>query len=132
MRATRRDKSQSGPFQEKFFKIRKFSRDPSQVVGRTPQDTPVPCYTRTSPWPSFFFCESIRANRRKSRCESPGHLSSSANFESGARHVEHGPFQWNSYRTVLGIRSGTHPGLASPIRLQRGWVVTREMPLPKF
>ena len=26
-------------------------RDLSQVVGRTPQDTPVPSYTRTSPFP---------------------------------------------------------------------------------
>ena len=32
-------------------------RDLSQVVRRTPRDTPVPLSTRTSPWPK------IRANR---------------------------------------------------------------------
>ena len=30
-----------------------FLRDLSQVVPRTPQDTPVPLYTRTSPWPTI-------------------------------------------------------------------------------
>ena len=29
-----------------------FFRDLSQVVRRTPRDTPVPLYTRTSPWPT--------------------------------------------------------------------------------
>ena len=29
-----------------------FLRDLSQLVGRTPWDTPVPLYTRTSPWPN--------------------------------------------------------------------------------
>ena len=40
---------------KKLFKTRDlelpFLRDLSQVVRRTPRDTPVPFYTRTSPWP---------------------------------------------------------------------------------
>ena len=55
VRGTRRDEPPSAPFPEKPFKTRDlelpFLRDLSQVVGRTPWDTPVPFYTRTSPWP---------------------------------------------------------------------------------
>ena len=40
---------------QKLFKTRDlelpFFRDLSRVVRRTPRDTPVPLYTRTSPWP---------------------------------------------------------------------------------
>ena len=56
VRETRRDKFQSFPVQEKLFKTHgiwrsRFSRDLSQVVGRTPRDTPVPFCTCTSAWP---------------------------------------------------------------------------------
>ena len=51
--ATGRDEPQSVPSTETLFKTRDlellFLRDLSQVVRRTPQDTPVHFYTRTSP-----------------------------------------------------------------------------------
>ena len=55
VRETGRDESQSVPHQKNSSKqgiwSSPFLRDLSQVVRRTPQDTPVPLHTRTSPWP---------------------------------------------------------------------------------
>ena len=55
MRETSRDESQNVLSTQKLIKREiwssQFSRDLSQVVRRTPRDTPVPLYTRTSPWP---------------------------------------------------------------------------------
>ena len=50
VRETSRDQSQRVPSPEKLFKTRDLG-DLSQLVGRTPGATPVPLYTRTSPWP---------------------------------------------------------------------------------
>ena len=41
--------------QNKRFGAPNFFRDLSQFVRRTPRDTPVPLYTRTSPWPTRRF-----------------------------------------------------------------------------
>ena len=55
VKVTGRDESQSVPSPQNSLKQEiwssHFLRDPSQVVRRTPRDTPVPLYTRTSPWP---------------------------------------------------------------------------------
>ena len=56
VRDTSRDESQNVLSTPKLFKTRDLElpifRDLSQVVRRTPRDTPVPLYTRTSPFPS--------------------------------------------------------------------------------
>ena len=55
VRETSRDESQVFPPQRNSSKrgiwSSQFFRDLSQVVGRTPRDTPVPSYTNTSPFP---------------------------------------------------------------------------------
>ena len=55
MRETSRDESQNVLSTQKLFKTRdlelpNLEGNLSQVVRRTPQDTPVPLYTRTSPF----------------------------------------------------------------------------------
>ena len=56
VRETSRDESQNVLSTQKLFKTRDLELpnflDLSQVVRRTPRDTPVPLYTRTSPWPN--------------------------------------------------------------------------------
>ena len=56
VRQTGRDESQSVPSPEKLSSKQgiwssQYLRDLSQVARRTPRDTPVPLYTRTSSWP---------------------------------------------------------------------------------